>query len=249
MTRLPIPAIALAALLAPGAALVPANLGAQPSFDCNAARSATEQAICASSSLSDLEFRMADVYRDLVAQVGRDEARRIADIQLERREACGADTACIERQLLTTIGIFRAETRAAMPQAATAPRADDEGSAALSDLRTALGREAEAAEQTDDRPDRPDRAERRAGMQAAFEGLSEYRRRMVQGRLRDAGFLSGPIDGIWGEASASGFESFFQAAGQRGIFFAVHRPEGARSALRFVSSDLYYYDFLPEAAR
>ncbi|MCP1169597.1 hypothetical protein NHG85_13870, partial [Limimaricola sp. ASW11-118] len=117
------------AALAPAMVLSSSLAQAQPSFDCGEARTATERAICADPGLADLELRMVGVYEELAARVGESEARRIADIQLERRQACGGDTACIERQLLTSIGIFRAESRAA-----TTPATGNEEAQVLSDL-------------------------------------------------------------------------------------------------------------------
>lgn len=244
------PVLFLALLAAPVAQ-------AQPSFDCRDARSQTERAICASPDLAQLELRMAGVYEGLVAALGAQEARRIADIQLERRQSCGADAACIERQLLTSIGVFRAEAAAAgQPAQALSP----EG---LSELRAALGRETAQAGQTaqtaqtvqmtdedDEENDTPEHAAaRRAGLEAGFARLPDYRRRHVQGRLRDAGLLEGAVDGVWGEATARGLEAFLQEARTRGFNFPVQREEGAVAALRFVGSDIFYYEFLPQAAR
>ncbi|WP_341213267.1 hypothetical protein [uncultured Limimaricola sp.] len=219
---------------------------AQPSFDCGAARTATERAICADPSLAELELRMVGVYDDLAARIGETEARRIADIQLERRQACAGDSACIERQLLTSIGIFRAESRAATPPAA----ATDQDAETLSDLRAALGRETTTTRPETTAEDESSRAEDRAeGLESGFASLPEYRRRNVQGRLRDAGLLAGPIDGVWGRASAAAVEALLEAARERGRNFPVQRPEGADAFYRFIDSDIFYYEFLPEAAR
>ena len=79
--------------------------------------------------------------------------------------------------------------------------------------------------------------------------MPEYRRRNVQGRLRDAGLLAGPIDGIWGRASEAGVEAVLRQVRERGRGFEVARPEGVAALYRFIDSDIFYYDFLPEAAR
>lgn len=243
------PAIALAALMAPVTA------PAQPSFDCGAARTATERAICASPDLASLEMRMVGVYDDLADRIGEAEARRIADIQLERRQACNGDAACIERQLLTTIGIFRAEAAAATRAAESEADAADED---LAELRAALGQgqgqaqfqgQALVVASAEDDDATRNAARRHATFEAAFKALPDYRRRHVQGRLRDAGLLEGPVDGIWGDASAQALDRFLRAARGRGIAFMALRPEGAAAALRYIGSDLFFYDYIPEAAR
>lgn len=237
------------AAMAPAMLLSSGLAQAQPSFDCSDARSATERAICANPGLADLELRMAGVYEELARTVGETEARRIADIQLERREQCGSDTACIERQLLTSIGIFRAESRAA----ATPPAAGSDEAQVLSDLRAALGREAATAQQapsTETDEDEGSHAEERAeGIAEGFARLPDYRRRNVQGRLRDAGLLTGPVDGVWGAGSKAAVEALLGEARKRGRNFPVHRPAGADALYRFIDSDVFYYEFLPEAAR
>ncbi|EYD70399.1 hypothetical protein [Limimaricola hongkongensis] len=225
------------------AALAPAAASAQPSFDCDDARTATERAICASSGLASLELRMTEVYDDLADRIGETKARSIADRQLERRQACDGDTACIERQLLTSIGIFRAEARAA---SANSPEAGD---AALRDLRTALGQAPAATPDTGGGND-DSRAEKRAqGAAEAFARLPEYRRRNVQGRLRDAGFLSGAVDGIWGADSAAAVRSLLAAARKGGRNFPVQNEAGADALYRFIDSDPFYYEFIPKSAR
>jgi uncharacterized protein len=89
---------ALAALL-----LSPLAATAQtPGFDCAKARSAPLQAICASRELSGLDRDLNELYTTvrhqggidatpLAAQIERDETRW----RLERRDPCGADTACL----------------------------------------------------------------------------------------------------------------------------------------------------------
>ncbi|MGR3465051.1 hypothetical protein [Limimaricola sp.] len=225
------------------AALAPAAAPAQPSFDCDAARTATERAICASPGLASLELRMVEVYGNLVDRIGEDKARPIADVQLERRQACEGDAACIERQLLTTIGIFRAEARAA-----SANRTGS-GDAALSDLRSALGQQAEATPDTDGGTGISHAEKRMLGAEKAFARLPDYRRRNVQGRLRDAGFLSGAVDGIWGADSAAAVRSLLATARERGRNFPVQNEAGADALYRFIDSDPFYYEFIPKSAR
>lgn len=226
---------------------MPTVLAAQPSFDCDDARTATERTICASPGLAELEQRMVGVYGQLVDRIGETEARRIADIQLERRQACEGDAACIERQLLTSIGIFRAEGQAAI----AAEGGNDE---VLNDLRAALGREdaAPAVAPPENGPDEDEtsRAEERArGIAEGFARLPEYRRRNVQGRLRDAGLLSGPVDGVWGPGSAAAVEALLSTARESGRNFPVQRPEGADALYRFIDSDPFYYEYIPADAR
>jgi Putative peptidoglycan binding domain len=77
-----------------------------PSFNCRYAQTATEHAICASPGLAAIEMRMYRSYLGLVDAVGERQARRIADRFLERRQACGADAACIARRLEITMRVF-----------------------------------------------------------------------------------------------------------------------------------------------
>jgi hypothetical protein len=96
----------------------------------------------------------------------------------------------------------------------------------------------------------PSPAQRRSqALEDGFVAMPEYRRRNVQGRLRDAGLLAGPIDGIWGRASEAGVEAVLRQVRERGRGFEVARPEGVAALYRFIDSDIFYYDFLPEAAR
>ncbi|SDF15901.1 hypothetical protein [Limimaricola pyoseonensis] len=237
------------------AAPVAGPAGAQPSFDCGAARTATEKTICARPALADLERRLVAVYDGLVAAAGEAEARRIADIQLERREACGSDAACIERQLLTTIGVFRAETDAARAPAPAPERAaTDDSEAALRDLRAALGRGAPEAPQAGARteagaggPSPEELARRRAaGLEAGFDRLPDYRQRLVQGRLAAAGFLEGSVDGMWGTATLEAMRRFLDAAHARGVGFAVGGAPGSRWAYRLIESEIFHEMFPPE---
>lgn len=102
-------------LLALPVLLVPVAATAQegPSFDCNDASTRTELAICASPELSQLERLMVQSYEGLAATIGQDEARRIADDLLARRQACEGDTSCIAERLVISMEVF--DQRAGRP--------------------------------------------------------------------------------------------------------------------------------------
>lgn len=94
--------------LVPWVASLPSPTRAQegPSFNCDYASTATEEAICASPRLARIERWVVESYEDLASRIGRQEARAIADVQLSRRQACGGDPACIEERLVATMQIF-----------------------------------------------------------------------------------------------------------------------------------------------
>jgi len=64
------------------------------SFDCNKASLATEQAICASTELGQLDEQLASLYFSLPMDV-REAMRRSQLDWLRRRNRCGFDQACI----------------------------------------------------------------------------------------------------------------------------------------------------------
>lgn len=71
----------------------------QPSFDCKAARTPTERAICADADLAALDWRMADLYYGRL-KTASDEAPHAArqSVWLRWRDTCGADAACLRRR-------------------------------------------------------------------------------------------------------------------------------------------------------
>lgn len=95
----------LAALLGvPVAPAAAARVG--PSFDCARAKAASERAICASTVLPALDLRVARAYAEAGRVLGGElgtwaEGRLRADQRswLRRRDRCGADVACLTREL------------------------------------------------------------------------------------------------------------------------------------------------------
>lgn len=77
-----------------------------PSFDCARAKAASERAICASTVLPALDLRVARAYAEARQVLGGElgtwvEGRLRADQRswLRRRDRCGADVACLTREL------------------------------------------------------------------------------------------------------------------------------------------------------
>ncbi len=70
---------------------------ARPSFDCGAARTSSERAVCSNDSLAALDRTMSAQYRDAVADAGPDQRRLLAQTRdrfLGYRNRCNND-ACI----------------------------------------------------------------------------------------------------------------------------------------------------------
>jgi uncharacterized protein len=109
------------------AALWPAQGQAQagPSFNCADSDTATELAICGSPELSQLELQMFASYLRLVDAVGERRARNIADRFLERRQACGADEACIAERLQITLRVFERRAGGDVQLAAREPSEEE----------------------------------------------------------------------------------------------------------------------------
>lgn len=80
---------------------------AGPSFDCSAAATAVEQTICADARLAELDVTLDRAYRDAADRLTRI-AFGVVKVEqtawLARRDACGADTACIESAYSDRIG-------------------------------------------------------------------------------------------------------------------------------------------------
>lgn len=73
-----------------------------PSFDCKKARSATDTAICNDSELSQLDAKMASLYRRVMEQAPPSHAQTLKESQRqwlrERAQLCDGDRACIKQQ-------------------------------------------------------------------------------------------------------------------------------------------------------
>ena len=76
-------------------------------LNCAKAVSSAEKAICSHYGLGQSEARMATLYQWSTAFVGMGQRGDMQDAQrdfLKRREACGADIACLRRIYETRIG-------------------------------------------------------------------------------------------------------------------------------------------------
>jgi uncharacterized protein YecT (DUF1311 family) len=76
---------------------LPAGAAEKPSFDCAKAGTATEKAICANGRLARLDRAIAKAWRAL-----KDDFGELKDEQtafLAQRDACGADVACLSREM------------------------------------------------------------------------------------------------------------------------------------------------------
>lgn len=92
---------------------------AAASFDCAAARSPDEQAVCASPALSLLDTEMGALwfaYSRVPMLMGASGARRDdAASFLDRRRACGSDTACLAALYRARVAALQAGLAAALP--------------------------------------------------------------------------------------------------------------------------------------
>jgi uncharacterized protein len=78
----------------------PAIASERPSFDCSKAASASEKAICANARLKRLDRGIAAVYRVLRSDPGlQDVLTKEQGDFLQKRDACGADVACLTREM------------------------------------------------------------------------------------------------------------------------------------------------------
>lgn len=78
----------------------PVTAAERPSFDCSKAASASEHAICANDRLARLDRAIADAFVEL--RRNPDLAEELPKEQtafLARRDACGADTLCLAREM------------------------------------------------------------------------------------------------------------------------------------------------------
>jgi uncharacterized protein YecT (DUF1311 family) len=77
----------------------PTGQAFRPSFNCEENIGATEQAICGSRTLSELDLRLAALYFETYGRVGKNEGQKLRDEQrawLKTRNACLADAQCLE---------------------------------------------------------------------------------------------------------------------------------------------------------
>jgi uncharacterized protein len=87
---------ALAALIL--ASAVPSSRAA--SFNCDKAEASDEKAICADRELDDLDVEMSVLYTQLKPLLAMGARGNLEDAQvawLKRRQACGADRACLSK--------------------------------------------------------------------------------------------------------------------------------------------------------
>ena len=85
----------------------PASAADYAPLNCADAMSSAEKAICSHYGLGQSEARMATLYQWSTAFVGMGQRGDMQDAQrdfLKRREACGADIACLRRIYETRIG-------------------------------------------------------------------------------------------------------------------------------------------------
>ena len=97
-------------------AVWPAGAAAAPSFDCAKAGTPTEHAICGAPALAALDSALAEAYRAARAGAGEAERARIRAEQiawLGRRDACGADAACLEARMAARLAALRDGARGA----------------------------------------------------------------------------------------------------------------------------------------
>lgn len=230
-----------------------------PSFDCAFATSLTEQTICASPELSAVEEDMAEAYAGLADRIGEGDARRIADMMLARRDACGADEACIRDRLLSSMGLFLSGGR------------DLAANAALSDVAVGLGEVPATGAvppavdvsplDAGPTPSLPATAAPAVTVPAivappavvpdtplgrAFQALAPYERANIQGRLFEAGFLPGGVTGTWDAATEAALADFLVEAEREGATLSADNEAEAHTMLEVIDSDGYERRFLGE---
>jgi uncharacterized protein YecT (DUF1311 family) len=90
---------------------LPANAKPKPSFDCAKAKTATEKTICGSVSLASFDLSVAESYSTAIRFFKEEEqdTKRLKQLKtaqktwLGKRDACGADAACIKKSMLNQI--------------------------------------------------------------------------------------------------------------------------------------------------
>ena len=92
--------------------LYPLACGAQPSFDCSKAGTDTEKAICGSNTLSELDLRLSQAFKDARSRVSRAADGRISRDQkswLNGRDKCGSNEQCIGNEMRYRVGQLELE--------------------------------------------------------------------------------------------------------------------------------------------
>lgn len=105
------PALSLAALVIAALAL-PALPAGAASFDCSKASHPDEVAICSNLSLNDQDVEMATLYQTLLPLLAMGSSGATRDAQkawLARRQACGANVACLSAAYADRIATLKAE--------------------------------------------------------------------------------------------------------------------------------------------
>ena len=101
----------LATLSAIAAAVALPGSAAAQDFNCRAASSASEKAICTSQRLSQLDERMSHLYARLWNALADNDAREgLRDYQLNflsARDACGRNETCIRGAYLDQIEVLK----------------------------------------------------------------------------------------------------------------------------------------------
>ena len=95
---------------------------AQPSFSCGAKLNQTENTICDSGELSQLDFDMAGLYRAIFAARSEAEQSKLAAEQrawLRTRNACRADMACLRNRYLDRIAALQSLQNLPEPESRT----------------------------------------------------------------------------------------------------------------------------------
>ena len=82
-----------------------AEQSANPSFDCDKARTQDEHAICADSRLAELDQALSIAYNQ-AEHKSRDESREVARDALAARHSCAGDRLCILDQQVNAITVF-----------------------------------------------------------------------------------------------------------------------------------------------
>jgi uncharacterized protein len=80
---------------------------ANPSFSCSRASLAAERAICGSSLLADLDVQLSDLY---ARAKGSGRGKYFTQKQrswVDRRNACGSNTSCLEQRYREQIGFLQ----------------------------------------------------------------------------------------------------------------------------------------------
>jgi uncharacterized protein len=88
-------------------ALSHAAFATNPSFDCNRATTATEEAICSSTELSEMDSLVAAGYEYVRKKLGKAEAIRISRPLLRDRQACGSDSNCIFQKQIDAVKSYQ----------------------------------------------------------------------------------------------------------------------------------------------